>query len=64
MVLSDLKAGAVIETKKPHACGGAKWQILRTGADRTIKCLSCGRVLVLLPDDLMKRTRRVLEEDK
>lgn len=62
MVLSDFKAGTVIETKKPHACGGARWQILRAGADRTIKCLTCGRILVLLPDDLLKRTRRVGEE--
>ncbi len=59
MVLSDLAAGAVIETKKPHACGGRTWEILRTGADRTIKCLTCGRILVLLPDELLKRTRRV-----
>lgn len=61
MVLSDLKVGAVVETKKPHACGGKEWKIIRAGADRTIQCLACGRILVLLPDELLKRVRRVGE---
>ncbi len=59
MVLSDLAVGAVVEAKKPHACGGKEWKILRDGADRTIKCLTCGRILVLLPDELLKRARRI-----
>ena len=61
--MSDLKAGAVIETKKPHACGGVRWKILRDGADRTVKCLTCGRVIVRLPDELLKRTRRTVEAE-
>ena len=61
MVLSDLKEGAVIEMKKQHACGGTQWKILRTGADRTLRCLTCGRVLVLLPDELLKRVRKIEE---
>ena len=61
MVLSDLKKDAVIETKKPHACGGREWRIIRAGADRTLKCLTCGRILVLLPDELLKRAKKVTE---
>ncbi len=58
MVLNDLNVGVLIETKKPHACGGTQWKIVRAGADRTIECMTCGRKVVLLPDELLKRTRR------
>ena len=39
--------GDTITTRKPHACGGNKWQIARTGADYKLKCLKCGRVVML-----------------
>ena len=51
-----------VETKKPHPCGGKLWQIVRTGADYKIKCLTCGRIVMLTPDELQKRVRRVVEE--
>ena len=51
-----------VETKKPHPCGGNLWQIVRTGADYKIKCLTCGRIVMLTPDELQKRVRRVVEE--
>ena len=61
MDLSQLKIGTVVETKKPHPCGGALWEIVRTGADIKIKCQTCGRVVLLLPDELKKRVRRTRE---
>lgn len=39
--------GDNITTKKPHACGGNKWQITRVGADYKIKCLKCGHTVML-----------------
>ena len=62
MDLSELTLGTVVETKKPHPCGGVLWEIVRTGADDKIKCLTCGRVVVLLPDELKKRVRRIDKE--
>ena len=62
MDLTELKTGTVIETKKPHPCGGAKWEIVRTGADIKMKCLTCGRAVLLLPDELKKRVRRIFKE--
>ena len=52
-----MKLGDVVETKKPHPCGGRKWEIVRVGADFKIKCLTCGRVVMLSPDELKKRVR-------
>lgn len=41
------KVGDVIKTKKPHACGERKWEIIRVGADVKLKCLKCGRTVFL-----------------
>lgn len=59
MDLKDFAAGTVALTKKPHACGGDRWLIVRTGADIRLKCLVCGREIFLPPDELKKRTRRL-----
>ena len=40
--------GDVVMMKKQHPCGGYEWEVMRVGADFRIKCLTCGRV-VLLP---------------
>ena len=43
--------GDTIKAKKPHACGGREWEIVRTGADIKLKCLKCGRIVFLsVPD--------------
>ena len=62
MDLTTLCLHAVVETKKPHPCGGKLWEIVRTGADYKIRCLTCGRVVMLTPDELRKRVRRVAKE--
>ena len=62
MDLSELTVGTVVETKKPHPCGGVLWEIVRTGADVKIKCKKCGRGVMLLPDELLKRVRRTHKE--
>ena len=59
-----MKLGDVIETKKPHPCGGKTWEVVRTGADYKIRCLTCGRVVMLTPDELKKRVRRIVSEEK
>ena len=56
--------GDVVETKKPHPCGGNKWEIVRTGADYKIKCLTCGRLVMLTPAELRKRVKRVLSKEE
>ncbi len=46
-----LKVGDRIKAKKPHACGGKEWEVMRTGADVKLKCATCGRTVFLsVPD--------------
>lgn len=47
--------GMIVTTKKTHVCGNKKWEIIRTGADYKLKCLGCGREIMLSKVDLDKR---------
>lgn len=52
--------GDNIVTKKPHPCGSSNWTVVRVGADIKIKCLGCGRIVMLSVDELNKRVKKVL----
>lgn len=51
-----------VTMRKPHACGGNEWEIIRTGADIKIKCLHCGRIVMLDRGDFLKRVKKNLSE--
>lgn len=38
----------VVRLRKPHPCGSHDWRVVRIGADIGLRCLTCGR-RVLLP---------------
>ncbi|MFQ9177713.1 MAG: DUF951 domain-containing protein, partial [Christensenellaceae bacterium] len=59
--MSEYKLGDVVETKKPHPCGSIQWTIIRTGMDYKIKCLGCGRIVMLSYEDFVRRVKRVVE---
>jgi len=44
----------IVRLRKPHPCGGYEWRVVRIGADIGLKCLSCGR-RVLLPRRTFER---------
>lgn len=53
---------SVIRTKKKHPCGSDLWEVVRTGADYKLKCLQCGRVVLLSSEALRARMKEVVEE--
>jgi hypothetical protein len=56
--------GDEVEFRKPHACGGSRWLILRTGADLRVKCLQCGRSVLIPRDQFNRAVKRVLNADE
>lgn len=46
--------GDIVRLARPHPCGGETWQIDRIGADLGLRCLTCGRH-VLLARSLVER---------
>ncbi len=48
--------------KKPHPCGTNHWQITRVGADIKIKCINCGREIMMDRLEFNKKLKKVLGE--
>ncbi len=53
----DILVGDVITMKKPHPCGSKEFEVLRIGADFKVKCLGCGRE-VMVPRAKLERNIR------
>jgi len=45
----------LVRLRKPHACGGHEWLVVRLGADIGLKCRTCGRRVLLTRRELEKR---------
>ena len=56
----EIKVGDVLEMKKPHPCGSSQWEVLRVGMDFRLKCLGCGRMILLPRGDVMKRMKKIV----
>ncbi|MCI8524875.1 MAG: DUF951 domain-containing protein [Oscillospiraceae bacterium] len=56
----DIRLGDVLLMKKPHPCGEKRWLVLRTGMDFRLRCLGCGREVLLPRSKAEKNIRGVL----
>ena len=66
-MLEQFSLGDTVQMKKPHACGGNEWLITRAGADIKIKCVACGRLVMLDRQYFMRAAKKILshkEEEK
>lgn len=52
--------GDEVRLKKPHPCGGYDWTVVRLGADIGLKCMTCGRRVLLPRRDLERRLKTFL----
>ena len=59
----DLRLHDLVELKKPHPCGGTRWEILRVGMDIKLRCLGCGHELMLPRSKAEKSIRKVLTKE-
>ncbi|MDN5363269.1 MAG: hypothetical protein PWQ91_330 [Eubacteriales bacterium] len=60
MEIKKFRLGDIVQMKKTHPCGSDRWEILRTGMDFRIKCLGCGRMVMLPRVKFEKSVRRVV----
>ncbi len=54
--------GDTVRMKKQHPCGSQNWEVMRMGMDIKIKCLGCGRVVMLPRSEFEKKMVRVVEK--
>ena len=55
----QLRLGRIVRLRKVHPCGGFEWEIVRVGADMGLKCLTCGRRVLLSRAELHKRMKSI-----
>jgi hypothetical protein len=56
----DFHIGDELQLKKAHPCGSDRWTVYRLGADIGLRCLGCGRYVMLPRTELARRLKRVL----
>lgn len=56
-MLPELQMEDRIRMRKPHPCGSTDWVVVRLGADIGLKCLGCGRRILLPRRDVKKRMK-------
>ena len=59
-MIEEYKLGDIVEMKKGHPCGENKWEIIRVGADIKIKCVGCGRIIMLQRRKFEKDAKKLL----
>lgn len=46
--------------KKAHPCGSNEWEIIRVGADIKIKCIACGRSIMMPRIEFNKKLKKII----
>ena len=53
--------GDIVRTKKAHPCGSKEWEVTRIGVDFKLKCLKCGKTVILPREKALKAiTKKVV----
>jgi len=56
----DVQLGDVLEMKKPHPCGEKRFLVLRVGMDFKIRCIKCGREIMIPRVKIERNIRHIL----
>jgi hypothetical protein len=59
-VVLQLYLDDVVRLRKPHACGGFEWTVVRLGADIGLRCQKCSHRVMLSRSDLERRFHRFI----
>ena len=57
----DYNIGDIVKTRKQHPCGSKEWEVTRVGADIKIKCLNCGRTIMMSRIEFNKKLKKVVK---
>lgn len=61
---AEVRVGDRVRLRKPHPCGGYEWAVTRIGADIGLRCLTCGRRVLLPRSKFEKRVKRMLTDEE
>ena len=58
---TDIRLDDLVRMRKPHPCGGYDWRVVRLGTDIGIRCLTCGRKVLLPRSQFAKRVKTIIQ---
>jgi hypothetical protein len=58
---TDIHLDDVVRLRKPHACGGYQWRVVRLGTDIGVRCMTCGRKVLMPRSQFAKRVKTLVE---
>lgn len=56
----QFELGDHLRLRKPHPCGSYDWLVVRLGADLGLRCMKCGRRVLLARTEVERRTREIV----
>lgn len=56
---NEYDLNTIVEMKKNHACGEKHFKVIRLGADIRIKCVGCGRSIMLPRQEFNKKIKKI-----
>ncbi len=56
-MVTEFQLNDVVRLKKVHPCGSYEWTVVRLGADIGLRCLSCGRRVLMARTVLERRMK-------
>lgn len=56
-MVTEFHMNDVVRLKKVHPCGSYEWTVVRLGADIGLRCLNCGRRVLLARTVLERRMK-------
>ncbi|WDU84630.1 DUF951 domain-containing protein [Caloramator sp. Dgby_cultured_2] len=61
--MKEFYLGDIVETRKEHPCGNKTWEVIRLGADIKIKCLKCGRIVMIPRSKFEKSVKKIIKSN-
>lgn len=56
--------GSKVIMKKGHPCGENLWEVIRLGVDIKLKCVNCGRTIMMDRIEFERKLKKVVENEE
>ena len=60
----DIRVNDELMMKKPHPCGNRRFLVLRVGMDFKIRCIQCGREVMVPRKKVEHNIKEVIRESR
>ena len=60
-MIETFDLGDFVQMKKQPPCGSKEFEVIRLGADIKIKCVGCGRIVMIPRSKFQKDAKKVIK---